>query len=186
MVPCHRKTRKTANNEKQKINERPMGVDVLLKNQLGHGSKFQKLHIHSLSNSGRRNWAYIRSMGSDFRDNGWFSKLPYLTMKYSLSNPAARNWAHSRSTDSGFRDTGRFSKLSYLGRNSKKLHIYSLSIPRGWNWACFALRAAISKIRANFQKCHIWAWNLASGQIWQFCKWACISETAARSYLEWK
>ncbi len=80
-------------------------------------------------------------MGSSLRDNGWFSKLPYLAMKlghwskfqkwhiYSLSNPRTRNWAHSRSTGSRFRDTGRFSYL----------HIYSLSTPRGWNWAHFLL-----------------------------------------------
>ncbi len=31
------------------INKRPMGLDALLKNQLGHGPRFQKLHIHSIS-----------------------------------------------------------------------------------------------------------------------------------------
>ena len=108
------------------LNKRSMGLDVLLKNQLAHGPKFQKLHIHSLSNPGCRNWAYFHSMGSGFWDNGWFSKLPYLAMKlghwpefqkwhiYSLSNPGARNWAHSRSTGSSFQDTGRFSNLPYL------------------------------------------------------------------------
>ncbi len=29
----------------------------------------------------------------------------------------------------------------------------------------FALRAAVSEIRTIFQNCHIWAWNLAIGQI---------------------
>ncbi len=33
----------------------------------------------------------------------------------------------------------------------QKLHIHSLSIPGGWNWAYFALRAAVSKIRPIFK-----------------------------------
>ncbi len=32
-----------------KRNKRPMGLDALLENQLGHLPKFQKLHIYSLS-----------------------------------------------------------------------------------------------------------------------------------------
>ncbi len=116
-----------------------MGFDALLKNQLGHGPKFQKLHIHLISIPGGRNWAYFRSMGSGFLDNCWFSKLPYLARKlvhwpkfqtwhiYSLSNPRARNLAHSRSTGSRFRDTGQF---SYLGMNSKSC-TYTLFLPPG-------------------------------------------------------
>ncbi len=30
------------------LDKRPMGLDALLENQLGHWQKFQKLHIHSL------------------------------------------------------------------------------------------------------------------------------------------
>ena len=51
-----------------------------------------------------------------------------------------------RATGSGFQDTGQFSKLPYLGMKLgkcpkfQKLHIYSLPIPRGRNWAFFALR----------------------------------------------
>ncbi len=33
-------------------NKRPMGLDALLENQLGHLPKFQKLHIYSFSTSG--------------------------------------------------------------------------------------------------------------------------------------
>ncbi len=63
-------------------NKRPMGLETLLKNQLGHGPLFQKLHLHSLSTTkGRRKWAYFRSMGSGFWDNDRFSKLPYMGMK---------------------------------------------------------------------------------------------------------
>ncbi len=62
-------------------NKRPMGLDALLKNQLGHGPRFQKLHIHSLSTPGGLNLGYLCSTGSGFRDMGPFSKLPYLAMK---------------------------------------------------------------------------------------------------------
>ena len=127
------------------------------KGQKGQGPKFQKLHIHSLSIPGRRNWAYFHCMGSGFRDNGWFSKLPYLAMKlshwpkfqkwhiYSLSTPEGRNWAYFCSTGSGFRDTGQFSKLPYLGMKLskwpkfEKLHIHSLSPPMESKLSLFLL-----------------------------------------------
>ncbi len=35
----------------------------------------------------------------------------------------------------------------------------------------FALRTAVSKIRANFQNCHLWVWNLAMGQSARNCKY---------------
>ena len=37
------------------LNKRPMGLDALLENQLGHLPKFQKLHIYPLSNPRGRN-----------------------------------------------------------------------------------------------------------------------------------
>ena len=53
----------------------------------------------------------------------------------------------------------------------QKLHIYSLSTPErgGGGWGgeidlIFGLRAVVPEIRANFQNCHILAWNLASRQ----------------------
>ncbi len=50
----------------------------------------------------------------------------------------------------------------------QKLHIWSLFLPQGVEIELiFALQAAVSKIRANFLTCHIWAWNLASGQKFQ-------------------
>ncbi len=80
-------------------------------------SKFQKLHINSVSTPQGRNWAYFGSTGSVFRDTwdmGHFSKLPYLGMKlgkwpkfqklhiYSVSTPGGRDWAYLGSTGSGF------------------------------------------------------------------------------------
>ena len=151
-----------------------MGLDALLKNKLGQGSTFKKLHIHSLSIPEHRNWAYFRCMGSGFRDNGWFSKLSYLPMKlghwpkfqqwhiYSLSNPGARKWDHSHSTC--FWDTGRFSKFSYLGMNSRGCTCTLFLPQRVEIELIFTLRAVVSEIRAHFQNCLNWAWNLASGQ----------------------
>ncbi len=46
--------------------------------KLGHWPKFQKLHIHSLSTPGSRNWLYFRPTGSGFQDTG---QLPHLGMK---------------------------------------------------------------------------------------------------------
>ncbi len=154
--------------------------------------KRQKLHIYPVSTPWARNWAYFCSMGRGLRDMGQFSKLPllsYLGMKlshwpkcqklhiYPLSTPKGRNWAYFCSTGSAFRDTGRFSKLPYLGMKlshwpkCQKLHIYFLSIyPSGVGIELiFVLRAAVSEIEADFQNCHIWAWNLSTGQSSRNC-----------------
>ena len=90
---------------------------------------------------------------------------------YSLSTLVGQNWAYFRSTGSSFRDTGPLSKLPYLGvkpghwPKCQKLHA---CLPLGVEIELiFALRAAVSEIRADFQNCHIWAWNLAIGQKFQ-------------------
>ncbi len=46
----------------------------------------------------------------------------------------------------------------------QKLHIYSISPSGVENELIFTLWAAVSEIRADFQNCHIWAWNLVIGQ----------------------
>ena len=47
---------------------------------------------------------------------------------------------------------------------------YTLFLPQGVKIdIIFALPALVSKIRANFQNCHIWAWNLAIGQSSRSC-----------------
>ena len=69
---------------------------------------------------------------------------------------------------SNFWDTGRFSKLLYWGmkcgiwKKFQKLLMDSLSTLGGQNIAFFffALQASVSEIRADFQNCHIWVWNL--------------------------
>ena len=134
-------------------------------------------------------------MDSGFRDTDRFSKLPYLGIKlghwpmcqmlhiWSLSTSGGRNWAYFHSTGSGFRDTGRFSKLPYLGMKLakwpkfQKLHIYTPFVPQRVKIELiFALREAVSKIQADFQNCHIWAWNsdtiavtsFATGHYWHW------------------
>ncbi len=119
-----------------------MGLDALLKNKLGYGPNFQKLHIHSLSSPGCQNWAYFHSMGSGFWDNGWFSKLPYLAMKLGHW-PKFQKW-HIYSLIQGL-EIGLILALRaavseiladfqnfHMGMiEFQKLHIYSLSTPRG-------------------------------------------------------
>ncbi len=59
--------------------------------------------------------------------------------------------------------------------NCQKFHIYSLSTPGGQNWAYFhstvtlRFHSAVSEKRADFQNCHIRAWNLAIGQSSKSC-----------------
>ncbi len=156
-----------------------MGLGALFNNQLGHGPKFQKLHIHSLPISGRRNWTSFCSMGSGFRDNGWFSKLPYLDMKlaclaigqnfrsgtYTLFYPGVQNRAHSHSTDTTVFELLADFQICHISTWIPEVaHILSF-FSKGLKLRLFfALRSAVSEIRADFQNCHIWAWNLASGQ----------------------
>ncbi len=68
-----------------------------------------------------------------------------------------------------FRDTRRFSKFSHLGMNSRS-STNTLFLSQGVEIELiFALRAVVSETQANFLTCHIWAWNLASGQSSRSC-----------------
>ncbi len=64
-----------------------------------------------------------------------------------------------------------FQKLPYLGfklgnwPEFQKLHTYSLSIPGSQKWAYFHSMGSSFRDRGPFSNCHIWAWNLASGQV---------------------
>ncbi len=56
-----------------------------------------------------------------------------------------------------------------IGKSSRSCTYISF-LPQGVEIELsFALRAAVSKIQANFQNSHIWAWNLASGQSSRSC-----------------
>ena len=55
-------------------------------------------------------------------------------------------------------------QLVHWQKNARSC-IYSLFLPQGVAVELIlALWAAVSKIRADFQNCHIWAWNLPIGQ----------------------
>ena len=90
---------------------------------------------------------------------------------YTLSTPEGPNWAYFCSMGSGFQDTEPF-KIAIFGHEtwqvakaSEVAHILSSSSTLGVEIEpIFALQATVSEIRASFQNCHIWAWNLVSGQ----------------------
>ncbi len=71
-----RKRRLPINSNKWKTMDK--STVVLLSVKIEHTKSCLYL-IHSLS----RNWAYFRSTGSGFRDTGWFSRLPYLGVKFA-------------------------------------------------------------------------------------------------------
>ncbi len=130
-----------------------------------------------LSNPEGQNWAYFRSTGSCSWDMGWFWTSPYLGMKPGIwkqfhklhmapfyGNPLGVKIELIVTTGSSFLDTGRFWKLPYLGM--KHLAIgqtygsctYTLFLRQGVEIELiFALQAAVSEIRTDFQNCHIWA-----------------------------
>ena len=123
-------------------------------------------------------------MGSGFWDTGRCSNLPYLGMKLAIGQSSrsctytvlppggggGRNWNYFRSIGSGFRDMGQFLNLPYLGMElghwpSPRSCRYTPFLPQGVQIELiFALWAAVCEKQANFQNCHIWAWNLAKVQ----------------------
>ncbi len=81
-----------------------------------------------------------------------------------------RNWAYFHTRSSGFWDTGQFSKFAIFRHETwqvakvpKVPHIPFLP-QRVDIELVFTLQAGVSEIRADFQTCHSWAWNLAIGQ----------------------
>ncbi len=54
----------------------------------------------------------------------------------------------------------------------QKLHIYPLSTLRHRNWAYFFSMGTVSEIRANFQNCHIWPWNMGISQSYRSCTYS--------------
>ncbi len=130
----------------------------LTTNLVGHGPKFQKLQMHSLSIPRRRNWPSFCSMGSDFRGNGWFSKLSYLGMKLACLA---------------------------IGQNSRS-GTYTLFPPGAQKTELiFTLRAEVSEILADFQNCHISAWIQEVAHILSFFsieRWAYFCSTGSGSW----
>ena len=154
--------------------------------KLGHWQKFQNLQIYPLSTSLGWNWAYFRSTGSGFQDTCRFSKLPYFIMKLGRWQKFQKLHIHSLFMPEGWLILGFFllyaqqflrygpifKNLPYLGMKlgywlklQKFTYTHVLPFyPRGLKLSIFTLRAAVSEIWANFQNCHIWAWNLDTGK----------------------
>ncbi len=120
-------------------------------------------------------------MGSNFRGNGWFSKLSYLGMKlaclaigqnsrsgpYTLLPPGAQKIELILTLPAEVSEIlADFQNGHILAWIPEVAHILSFFS----NELIFALWAAVFKIRANFQNCHIWAWKLASGQRSRSCR----------------
>ena len=156
-----------------------MGLGALL----GHGPKFQKLHIHSLSIPGRRKWPSFCCMGNNFRGNGWFSKNVIFGHEtcmlghwpkfqklhiYSLSPRSSKLSSFSLYGQMFMRYWASF-KTVIFRHNSRSCTYTLFLLQRVEIELIFPLRAAVSKIRANFQDCHNWAWNLANGQSSRSC-----------------
>ena len=150
--------------------------------------------LYSLSTLGGQNWPYFFSTGSGFRDTGRFSvahiasmypkrlrfslfllyrqQFPRYSLIFKIATFGHEYWPLAKlsyfcSTGSSFQDTGRLLKLPYLGMKLghwPKFHILPLCTPRGQIELIFALRAAVSEIRADVRNCHMWAWNLAIDQ----------------------
>ncbi len=139
---------------KSNRNKRPMGLDALLENQLGHWAKFLKLHICSFSTT-RRGWWCGGWWGGG--GGGWGG---------IVGCGCVSKWgAWYLAIGQNFRSCTK----------CQKLHIYSLS-PQGVEIELiFALRAAVSEIHADFQNSHIWAWNLAICQSSRNCTYIAYS-----------
>ncbi len=113
-----------------------MGLSALLENQLGHLSKFQKLHIYrySISTSGSK-LSLFSFYGQQF--------LRYVPI-FKIAIFRHETWSLTKVPEVGH-------ILSFHPREVKIELI-------------FALWAVVSEIRADFQNCHIRAWNLPIGQ----------------------
>ncbi len=53
-------------------------------------------------------------------------------------------------------------------QNFQKLHIHSLSTPRGWSSAYFSSMGSGFWDTGRFSKCHIWVWNLPLAKVPEF------------------
>ncbi len=136
------------------------------------------LHIYSLSTPEVEIELFFPSNSSGFWDTADFQNCHIWAWNLAIGQ-SARSCTKSLSfypngsnlslyfcsKGSGFWDIGRFSKLPYLGMKlgdsfgqSSRSCTFTLFLPQGIEIELiFALRAAVSELRANFQNCHIWA-----------------------------
>ncbi len=184
-------------------NKRPMGLDALLENQFAWPLSNVPEVAHTLLFYPRgATLSYFHSMGSGFRDMGWFFKIALFeywyessTYMYTLFLPPGvvieviftlctavsekqadfqncYNWAWNLVL-------AKVPELAHIG-TILKLNLFSLYWRRFLRYRpivkiipisqgveielIFILWATVSRIQADFQNCHIWAWNLSIGQ----------------------
>ncbi len=163
-----------------------MGIDALLENQHGQWPKFRSWTYTIFLSQGVEIELMLYGQWSPryrqlfkiaiFGHETWpLAKVPEVARILSFY-PRGSKWSlFSLYGHLFFRDTGWISKFPYLGM---KLAIgqsarSSTCIPSLPHWVeieyIFALWAAISELRADFQNCYIWAWNLAFGQSSRSC-----------------
>ena len=94
---------------------------------------------------------------------------------YSLSTPRSPNWIYFLLYGQQCQRYGPIFKIAIFGCETSPLAksrscTYTFFLPQRVEVELiFALRAAVSKIRAHFQNCYIWVWNFAIGQISRSC-----------------
>ncbi len=95
-----------------------------------------------------------------------YKKVKFKKSRSACQSFGVKEWKNhkSRTFWSHVQDTAWLSKLAYWGIFFLKRFIevaYGHFLPYGVEIELiFALRAAVSEIRADFQNYHIWAWNL--------------------------
>ncbi len=128
--------------------------------------KWLKLSFFSLYGQPFPRYRSIFKIGIFGLETGPLGKVSEVAHALSFF-PRGRIWVYFHSTDSSFRDIGSLFKIATYGHEVfhwvkiQKLHIY-LFLPQGVEIKLiFTLWAAVSELLADFQHCHICAWNLA-------------------------
>ncbi len=171
-------------------NKRPMGLDDLLKNKLGNGPKFKKLHIHSLSQDVEIEHIFVVcAAGSEILADFQNCHIWPWNLDIGQNSRSGTCPVHSLSNP----DTDRFSKLPYIwawnlasGQSSRSISIpvYPLSTLGGRNWAYFCSTGSGFRDTGHFQNFHIWAWIPEVALIFSFYpkwggNWAYIHSTGS-------
>ncbi len=171
-------------------NKRPMGLDALLENQHGYWPKFRSCTYTLFLSQGVEIELILALMVISSWDTGRFSKLSLFLLYGQQFSRYGHIWAWNLAKvlkvahipffyprgsklsllshyKQQFPRYGRaLSKLPYLGMKlgqwpSDRSCTYTLSLFQGIKIEfIFILWAAVSEIVADFQNCHIWAWNL--------------------------
>ncbi len=162
-----------------------MGLDALLKNQLGHhqgqGSKSCTYTLFLAQGGERWNLGYFCSTGNGSEIWAHFQNCHIWAWNLA-SDQSSRSCTYTLFLPQGsklsifllyrqpFPRYRPIFKIAIFGHETwqvakvqKVVHIPSF-YPKGSKLSLFlTLRAAVSEIQDNFQNCHIWAWNLAIG-----------------------